>query len=279
MLKNTFLTLAILFATTLVTYSQETPGVTKSLSMYVCGGSGNINPDAGAILAHFGEAGLVYSQNFANAQWLSVTSTLAICTGGEGLVKGTKDGEDVWVPNGGSPVGKFTDGYLHVEFGFSPYFNLGFHSEGRLDFEGKYSLALPANQKVGFAAYMEVRPMAKLWYESVSSSADNGQMLGLMKVEVIYGVQFHPEWSYTTDVELRFNGGSKSVAKNDSAQALKESFGIRWNHMIGYSNPNGFGGYMNFRYEPTNILGAIGDTVHNIKLSAGISYAYDLSAL
>ena len=172
------------------------------------------------ILAHFGEAGLNYSQNFANAQWLTITTTLAICTGGGGLVKGKDEtGKDVWVSSAVSPVGKFTDAYLDVDFGFAGYFNLGLHSEGRLEFDARYPIALPSNQKIAFSTSFEVRPMGKLWYDTISSTVDTGatdkgQVLGFMKYEFLYKVQFHPEWSYTTDVEFRFNGAGKAVKKD-----------------------------------------------------------------
>ena len=283
MFKNSFLLLAMLFATSIVTHAQNADGVTKSLYMYICGGSNNLNPDAGAILGHFGEAGIGFSQNFANAQWLTVTSTLGICTGGAGLVKGIdENGDDAWTTGSGTideTKGSFTDAYLHVDLGFAGYFNFGLHSQGRLEFDARYPILLPANQKIVLSTAFEVRPMEKLLYGKINKDDDawdHGQVLGFMKYEFLYSVQFHPEWAYTTDVEFRFNGAGSSTAKNDSMQAIKDSFSIRWNHMISYSNPNGFGGYMNFRYEPTYILK---DIAHQIKLSAGFSYSYDLSAL
>lgn len=291
MLKNTFLTLAILFATSTVAYTQDQE-VTRSLSMYICGGSGNINPeangDASVILGHFGEAGLTYSQNFASVQWLTFSSTFGICTGGGGLAKGKdENGKDVWVKTT-DPVGSFTDAYLHVDLAFAGYFNLGLHSQGRLEFDARYPIALSANQKIVVSTAFEIRPMGKLWYDTPSTTVDTGamdkgQVLGFMKYEFLYSIQFHPEWSYTTDVEFRFHGkgsGEGSGVDNDSMEAVKNSFNIRWNHMISYSNPNGFGGYFNFRYEPTNIIEAGGKgRVDNFKLSAGVSYSYDLSAL
>ena len=209
MFKNSFLLLAMLFATSIVTHAQNADGVTKSLYMYICGGSNNLNPDAGAILGHFGEAGIGFSQNFANAQWLTVTSTLGICTGGVGLIK-TPDGDWIAKPpkedasplDPEDPEGSFIGAYLHVDIGFAGYFNFGLHSEGRLEFDARYPILLPANQKIVLSTAFEVRPMGKLWYDTGralddTGAWDHGQVLGFMKYEFLYSVQFHPEWAYT----------------------------------------------------------------------------------
>ena len=287
MLKNTFLILAILFATNVVTYAQDTPAVNKSISFYMCGGSGNFNPDAGSMLNSWSEMGVMYSQNFAKAQWLTVTTTAAICTATGGFLTDPATGDAVGAQEENFDV----TGYGKVNFSFGKYFALGVETSGRLDFDVKYKVALSANQSLTFRSYMEIHPSGKPLYAKYGDSAMSGidpvtgapnlantrNVLNHLDFRIVYGVGFHPEWSFDSDMRFRFYGDSSGIGvKADSAEAMKNSFNIRWNNTINYSNANGFGGYFTFRYQPMNITV---DVKHTIQVLAGISYAYDLSAL
>ena len=286
MLKNSFLILAMLFATNIATHAQNAEGVTKNLSFYICGASGNVNPDTGTVLNSSSETGISFSQNFANAQWFNVSTTLGICTEAGGML--TKPGD------AGNFVGSpkehfYVTGYGKINMSFGKYFAFGINTIGRFDFDVKYKLALADNQGLTFRAYMELLPTGNSFYatpgngasensDGTGSNTPTRRILNHFDVRLSYSVGFHPEWSFDTDMRFRFNGGvmSGSTAKADSMQAMKESFSIRWNNTINYSNPNGFGGYFQFRYQPDRILVK---TVHNVSLHGGISYAYDLSAL
>ena len=287
MLKNSFLTLAILFATSIVTYSQETTGVTKNLSFYMCGGTGNINPDAGAVLGAHGEMGLTFDQNFANAQWLNISTTVAICTEAGGLLRDPKN-LDKFV--GAPDTDDNIVGYGLVNFGFGKHVTVGLHTTGRLDLALQYRLALPANQRLTFKTYMEILPAGNSLYATPDNIAyvgldDDGKpefgntsrILNHLDFRLTYAVAFNPEWTYEMDTRFRFNGASYAGEKADSAEALKNSFSVRWNNTFYYSNPNGFGGYLQFRYQPARILTS--NVKHAVHLLAGISYSYDLSAL
>ena len=81
-------------------------------------------------------------------------------------------------------------------------------------------------------------------------------------------------------MRFRFNGEASGTAKTDSAEALKNSFSIRWNNTINYTHPtNGLGGYFQLRYQPSNILVKGVDVKHSVSLHGGISYAFDFSNL
>ena len=290
MLKNTFLILAILFATSVVTYSQDTPAVSKSISFYFCGSSGNFNPDAGSMLASWSEMGVNYSQNFANAQWLTVTATAAICTANAGFLK--KPGSDEFAGAGEHNLD--VTGYGQVYFSFFNYATIGVQTEGRIDIDLKYRVALPANQSLTFRQFMWLHPTGNPFYATLANPTgfekdEDGNfdpdkpihtrnILDHLDYRIVYAVGFHPEWSFSSDLRFRFNGNvaSGSTAKADSPQALRESFNIRWNNTISYSNANGLGGYLTFRYQPNKILV---DVQHTVQVLAGISYSFDLSAL
>ena len=290
MLKNTFLILAILFATSVVSYAQDTPAVTKNISFYMCGSSGNFNPDAGDMLDSWSEMGVSYSQNFANAQWLTVTATAAICTANSGFLK--KPGSDELA--GAAPHNLDVTGYGQVYFSFFNYATIGVQTEGRIDIDLKYKVALPANQSLTFRQFMWLHPTGSPFYATLANPTgfeddEDGNpdpdkpihtrnVVDHLDYRIVYSVGFHPEWSFSSDLRFRFSGNvaKGSTAKADSPQALRESFNIRWNNTISYSNANGLGGYFTFRYQPNKILVK---TEHTISVLAGISYSYDLSAL
>ena len=283
MLKNSFLILAMLFATNIATHAQNAEGVTKNMSFYICGTTSNINPDAGTVLDANGEVGITFAQNFAGAQWFNIATTMAFCVGEAGLVK---DSTGKFV---GSPVahGQATGAYGKVNLSFGKYFALGFHTIGRLDFDLKYKMALANNQSLTFRAYMEILPTGNSLYATPTGVDPEGNLTGDITrrilnhfdVRLAYAVGFHPEWSYDTDVRFRFNGGSYAGEKADSIEAMKNSFAIRWNQTISYTHAtNGFGAWFTFRYQPDRIL-VKGAVDHNVSLHTGITYSYDLSNL
>lgn len=289
MVKYIVIASMLLLSVSSMSYGQDADNpVNKSLSFYVCGASGNINPETGKILGSYGEAGIDFSQNFANTPWLSISATLAICTGMNGLKKVgdewvgassggiANDGDQLGSVNGSSG-GILTGGYANVKLNFDRYFTFGFHTQGRFDFDLKYGIVLPANQRLTVRAYYEIYMLGKAFYrtaEDLVNDSPTGSVLSHMDYRLTYHVQFHPEWAYELDTRFRFNGGA-----DDSLTAVRDSFSIRLNNTLYYSNPNGFGGWMQFRYQPEKILLGSKNVVHNISLHAGISYSYDLSAL
>ncbi|MGL5955261.1 MAG: hypothetical protein ACRC0X_01445 [Brevinema sp.] len=279
MLKNIFFVFLVLFIST-VTYTQEAGTVNKNLTFYICGGTENINPQAGSILGGWSEMGLTFSQNFANVPWFSVATTAAICGEIKPLLQNT----------GGDYVGSLSPdfsitGYGKVNLMFDRYFALGFATVGRIDLDLRYRIALSANQRLTLRTYMELFPTGNSWYATLrkDSPLDEGgnplktrQVLGHMDYRITYYVQFHPEWGYESDVRFRFNGKAQTGQRADSIQAVRDSFSIRWNNTFYYSNPNGFGSYFQFRYQPNAIALK---TKHSMQLNAGLTYSYDLSGL
>lgn len=274
MLKNIFLVLVLLIAVQTTSYTQEQkPSVNKALSVYVCGGSGNINPQAGKLLNLWSELGMNYSQNFANAKWLSVDTTIAICTE-TGSLNTAHNGDTV-----GSPKASYDIvGYGLVNLNFDKYFTLGVHTTGRMDTALKYKFKFIGNQSFTIKNTYEFYFTGNSLYATLQTEkgSNTRHIINHMDIRTAYAVAFHPRWAFETEVRFRTKGSASLNGKADSGKALAENFNIRWNNTLAYSDPNGFGGYLQLRYEPTNI---ITDIKHNLKLSGGISYSYDLSAL
>ena len=274
MLKNIFLALVLLTAVQTISYTQEqTPSVDKALSVYIYGGSGNINPQAGKLLNLWSESGMVYSQNFANAKWLSVDTTIALCTETGSLLT-AHNGDTV-----GSPKASYDIvGYGLVNLNFDKYFTLGVHITGRMDTALKYKFKFIGNQSFTIKNTYEFYFTGNSLYATLQTEkgSNTRHIINHMDIRTAYAVAFHPRWAFETEVRFRTKGSASLNGKADSGKALAENFNIRWNNTLAYSDPNGFGGYLQLRYEPTNI---ITDIKHNLKLSGGISYSYDLSAL
>lgn len=267
MYKNVFMALAMLLAISNVSYSQEE--VSRSISAYICGSTGNINPSAeGPILGTAAEAGVSFGQNFANATWLSVGTTIAVCTETGGLLSSKDD------YLGASNDSDNFSGYAQFDLGLTEYFTLSFNTTGQMIFDVNYGMSLPANQSISVVANFEINPAGSSFYATVANGGSTRNILNHMDYRLVYGVGFLPEWSFSTDLRFRFNGSSETE-KADSLTAVTESFNIRWNNTISYENENGFGGYVQLSYRPSNLANDA-DVDHNLQLWGGVSYSYDM---
>lgn len=302
-MKKLLIATLVVFGFSGVSFAQDT-AVEKSLTAYMCGSSGNINPKNGTIFDASSEMGVEYAQNFANAQWLTVSTTIAICGISEaGLTKQT---DGTWKNEHRSWAG--ITGYGAIKLGFDKYASIAVNSFGRIDLAAFYSLALPANQKVTFKSTLNIYPISSPLYAIGGKNWVAGQATGIgangsykhsasphvidsFDIRVAYGIKFHPRWDFGSEVRFRMNGAGvahdegetgTTVArvKADSGEAFKNSFNIRWNNTISYSDPNGFGAWFQFRYQPERLASSFHKSrIDKISLHGGITYSYDLSIL
>lgn len=292
MVKKILLALCILSSTASLGFAQSAPellledqlikgssSVSKDLTIYLCGGSGNINPQAGNVLNTWSEMGILYSQNFSNAKWLTLETTIAICGGSTGITAdngkfaGTINTVDI-------------TGYALLGLIFLDYFKVAFKSNGRLDFLAFYNLQLAKQHSLLFEVELDLYPTGNSFYATYGATTKDGLTVNVNNVvdylglKLRYSVDMNKYWRFRSEAIFRFHGAKINNAPADSAASFKESFNIRWNNTVYYSDKKGFGGWIRLRYQPKNLyIGAVKPVAHDVSLHGGITYSFDLSKL
>ncbi|MGL4561151.1 MAG: hypothetical protein ACRCV0_02525, partial [Brevinema sp.] len=242
-LKKLVLLMIVLGISNINFGSESESNITKNLSLYMCGGSGNINPNTQKILNSWAEMGIKYSQNFDKVPWLSVKTTIAICGGSKGIHKNEK-----FI---GTINTRVIMGYGKAGLQFSKYGDIELVSDGRIDMGVYYKIKLADGHALKLKSTVELYPFGNSFY-IISHKINN--ILHNYDMRLEYGTKIATEWEFATELRLKFNGKTSSTSvKADSAQAFAESFHIRWNNTIAYQNPHNFGGWVQIRYQPKNL--------------------------
>lgn len=267
-MRKVFMLIAAL-AVTLPIFGQETPAVKKDLTIYLEAYSGNLNADKNVkrFSGNETEFGITYSQNFANAQWLTLGLN-AIVLGNQTWFHDNK-GNALYSKGGAN----FTTAKAKVFVKFGSYVGMFFNTEGLLGTAVGYTFNLPSNQTFKLVGELEFFVTGDHWYGKNTSHFGDGfkgrGIIDFLHLGFAYGVDFYPNWNFSTYLGLRTAG--------DYSDILLENLYIRWNNTISYS-VNGFGIWGQLRFEAKNIAVATTTTYH-FKMNAGISYSFDFSRL
>ncbi|SFB75596.1 hypothetical protein SAMN02745150_00640 [Brevinema andersonii] len=269
-MRKVFMLIAAL-AVALPVFAQDSPAVKKDLTINLDGYSGNLNADKNVkrFSGNETEFGITYSQNFANAQWL--TSGLnAVILGNQTWAHDTK-GNALYSKSGPN----FTTAKAKVFVKFGRYVGMFLDTQGLLGTSVGYTFNLPSNQTFKLIGDLEFFVTGNHWYGRYwdstggQDSFEGRGIIDFVHLGFSYGVGFTPNWNFSTYLGLRTAG--------DYSDILLENLYIRWNNTISYSI-NGFEIWGQLRFEARNIAVATTTTYH-FKMNAGISYSFDFSRL
>ena len=256
-------------------YGQETPKATiQKLELYVLANTGNVNPDALPLLAiNFTKFGMLYSQNFVSAPWLTSYIMLELKTD----LSFNYLENDPTIP--GSVHMWNLDEYL-IEGGlkFGQYFTIGFNNLGRFDLELAYALRLPQKQVLRFSTELEVlafggllsdeaiKPKPPIPFDPVARPHFR-HVVNYFGLSLTYNVVFATGWSFLSQLNPRFTG--------DDAEAFKKFLQLRWNNGITYTSSNGYKLTAVLRYQGHRL--DTQDPLHNVLFIGGISKTFDFT--
>lgn len=280
-MKHLFLSLLAMFAVVGTVSAQDAP-VNRSLSFYLDSFSGHLTEAPGfkdgmtsrAFSGNEFEFGMSYSQNFATAPWLSMWVKALVVTG---LTTAYNTDTGDFIGNAGQGfIQPYGMPRVQLGLNFGGYAILAMDTRGLIAQCNNYSVALPGNGGTfTFNTALEFFAVP----QAIGTSEIGGAQLGTEKTFVDlfaltanYGINFAPNWAYSTKIAFRF-GGSGS---DQSAELFKESFAIRWENKIAWSVTPSFSMWTQIRYHIAN-LASNKAVDHNLFLQAGLGYSFDFS--
>ncbi len=232
---------ALVLAVNTVSYAQdaatESSPVYKTLGIYICGGTGNINPAKYdgknlAILENWSEYGITYSQNISSAPWLGINTSLVICTESTGLEYDATLDKYTTVPNNSSGDGLignnvYLSGVGQVNLAFGDYVSVDFRTSGRIDLNLQYSYSWGETykQRIRFRTYLDMHPTGtELYITGADAPVASSSVVAEFQGRVDYNLAFHKNFSFNTELRL-YSGG-------DTSDDFRDNFSIRWNNTL-----------------------------------------------
>ncbi len=211
---------ALVLAVNTVSYAQdaetESSPVYKNLGIYICGGTGNINPKSGdtylPVLKNWSEFGVTYSQNVSTAPWLGVNLSLYICTESDGLIY-DEDANRYYAENNAVGQEDFVTAIGQVNLAFGKYVSVDFRSTGRVDLNLQYSYSWgdTYKQRIRFRTYLDIHPTGTALYGYDNDPDDEGEydygnlsqlstgFINEFQGRVDYTLNFHKNWAFNSE--------------------------------------------------------------------------------
>ncbi len=246
----------------------------RLLSMFLCGGTGNLNPDTDTVLDAWGQYGFTFVQGFDSTQWVTVFSCIAMCTAATGLNPHENGSANAFEPLTAYGYVQVGIGNQYWDCGFQ-YFNIGYHSDARFNFLACYYTMVTDDINVGFTARIDIAPFSQTLYATYDQDGGVDTSYYIRHLYLQGGLTYtiNNIWWLQSVLGFRFNGDATDDYAADTAGALWQNFKIRWDNTVYMNLPSGFAMYGTLRYEPTNLYAKV---EHNVSLMGGISYYFNM---
>ena len=300
-MKNIFLSLLTIFAVVGTATAQDAP-VNRSLSFYLDAASGNLTEQPGfedgdksrIFSGNEFEFGMSYSQNFATVPWLSIwVKALVVAVQNTGYDATSGD----FLGNAGYSLAGYGLPRAQVGVNFGGFAVIAMDTRGLIAQENYYSVALPGNGGAfTFSTVLEFWAVPQILNpDNAPIDGDDkvvdGSFLGtgrgttivdLFALNVQYGINIAPNWSFWTKVAFRFSGGGGKDGAADTF--FQDGFNLRWENNIHWNVTPKFYMYGRVRYNISGIATSIDfpgyvkpKADHAVTLHVGLGYTFDFS--